>query len=214
MAVEITKTSETFVGTGISSAYVPGIYANTSSQIKVYVAGVLKTIGGDYTLTGLAVASGVTVTGNFTVGAAVFIERVTPVTQLVNTRNNETILDAVLNDEFDKLTMIAQEQRTALAENRDFFGVVLTGSPVPLGQYPAVRSMIAGFSIRRFYCEAVGSAAIGVIINGVLVSQQAVNNTAASVSFIRSLLANDKISFGVLSGTPSFVWAQIDGGTP
>lgn len=109
MAVETTGTSANFIGTGVSSSYAPGFYVNTSGQVKVYVAGVLKTLGDDYVVNGVGDAVGCTVVGNFTSGAAVYIERVTPITQLVDTQNNETILEDVLDAEFDKLTMIAQE---------------------------------------------------------------------------------------------------------
>lgn len=109
MAVSITATDYSGVGTGASATYGTGIYANASDQIKVYVAGVLKTLGADYTLNNLGGSAGVDVVGTFTNGAAVYIERVTPITQLVDTQNNETILEDVLDAEFDKLTMIAQE---------------------------------------------------------------------------------------------------------
>lgn len=114
MAVELTDTSKTFVGTGVLSNYSPNFYANTASQVKVYVNGVLKILGDDYTLTGLRNAAGVTVSGNFPLNATVLIDRQTEITQLVDTQNHETILEDVLDDEFDKLTMIDQEQQNEL----------------------------------------------------------------------------------------------------
>lgn len=109
MAVALTATEYSGTGTGALATFGTGIYANASDQIKVYVAGVLKTIGADYTLNNIGGSGGVDVVGNFTLGAAVYVERVTPLTQLVDTQNNETILEDVLDAEFDKLTMIAQE---------------------------------------------------------------------------------------------------------
>lgn len=109
MAVALTATEYSGTGTGALATFGTGIYATASDQIKVYAAGVLKTIGADYTLNNIGGSGGVDVVGNFTLGAAVYIERVTPFTQLVDTQNNETILEDVLDAQFDKLTMIAQE---------------------------------------------------------------------------------------------------------
>lgn len=109
MAVESTATDYSGLGTGASATYGTGIYANASDQIKVYADSVLQTLGVNYSLNGLGASTGVNVIGTFANGAAVYIERVTPFTQLVDTQNNETILEDVLDGQFDKLTMIAQE---------------------------------------------------------------------------------------------------------
>lgn len=109
MAVSSTATDYSGLGTGASATYGTGIYANASNQIKVYAGSVLQTLGVNYSLNGLGAAAGVNVVGTFANGAVVYIERVTPITQLVDTQNNETILEDVLDAEFDKLTMIAQE---------------------------------------------------------------------------------------------------------
>lgn len=109
MAVSSTATDYSGLGTGASATYGTGIYANASDQIKVYANGVLQTLGVNYSLNGIGDGTGVNVVGSFANGATVYIERVTPITQLVNTQNNETILEDVLDAEFDKLTMIAQE---------------------------------------------------------------------------------------------------------
>lgn len=109
MAVELTATDYSGIGTGAAATYGTGIYANASDQIKVYAAGVLQTVGVDYSLNGIGSAAGIDVLGTFVLGALIYVERVTPITQLVDTQNNETILEDVLDAEFDKLTMIAQE---------------------------------------------------------------------------------------------------------
>lgn len=109
MAVELTDTDASFVGTGISSTYAASIYANDDDQIKVYVDTVLKTLGDDYVLNGLGSAAGISVVATFPLNSAVYIERATPRKQEVDTLNNETILEDVLDTSLDKLTMIAQE---------------------------------------------------------------------------------------------------------
>lgn len=109
MAVETTATSASFTGTGVSSTYAPGFYVNSSDQVAVTVDGVLQTLGDDYVVNNVGASTGCDIVGTFTLGAAIYVERVTPITQLVDTQNNETILEDVLDAEFDKLTMIAQE---------------------------------------------------------------------------------------------------------
>jgi hypothetical protein len=109
MAVELTATDETFTGTGVSSTYAAPIYANDDDQIKVYVNDVLKTLGDDYVLNGLGSATGISIVAIFPSGSKVYVERVTPIKQEVDTQNNETILEDVLDGSLDKLTLIAQE---------------------------------------------------------------------------------------------------------
>lgn len=109
MAVETTATSANFVGTGVSSTYAPGFYVNSSDQVVVTVDGVIQTLGDDYVVNNVGASAGCDIVATFTLGAAIYIERATPVTQLVDTQNNETILEDVLDAAFDKLTMIAQE---------------------------------------------------------------------------------------------------------
>lgn len=115
MAVSITGTSKAFTGTGVPSIYAPEFYANSSAQVRVYVNGALQVIGDNYVVGNVGASAGVNVTGNFALGSQVLIERATPVTQLVDTQNNETILEDVIDAGFDKLTMIAQEQSGTLA---------------------------------------------------------------------------------------------------
>ena len=139
MAVQLTATSYSGLGTGGSATYATGIYANSSDQIDVYVAGVLQVIGDNYTLYGLGASTGVNVVGTFTNGAAVYIERVTPITQLVDTQNNETILEDVLDAEFDKLTMIAQELQggvnRAILVPKGETGGVLAAAAARIGKF-------------------------------------------------------------------------------
>jgi hypothetical protein len=110
MAVELTETSATFVGTGISSTYSAQIYAINDDQIKVYVDNVLKTIGDDYVLNGLGASTGISIVAVFPLDSEVYVERATPIVQDVDTQNNETILEDVLDAALDKLTMMIQER--------------------------------------------------------------------------------------------------------
>ncbi len=141
MAVSSTATDYSGLGTGASATYGTGIYANASDQIKVYANGVLQTLGVNYSLNGIGAGTGVNVVGSFANGATVYIERVTPITQLVDTQNNETILEDVLDAEFDKLTMIAQEldsqAKRAILVPKGETGLLLPSAAARAGKFLA-----------------------------------------------------------------------------
>lgn len=167
MAVELTATDYSGTGTGASATYGTGIYANASDQIKVYVAGVLQTLGVNYSINGLGSAAGIDVIGTFTNGAAVYIERVTPITQLVDTQNNETILEDVLDAEFDKLTMIAQEAG----------GKLLRALLVPKGEIAAQLPALAARANKFAAFDALGALVGAAVSPGVSATGTLVANT-------------------------------------
>lgn len=134
MAVETTATSATFVGTGASSFYAPGFYVNSSNQVRVFVDDVLQVLGDDYVVNGVGASLGCTIVGSFPLGSVVYVERRTSITQLVDTENNETILEDVLDASLDKLTMIAQE----------IDGKVSRALLVPLGETAPALASFAG----------------------------------------------------------------------
>lgn len=175
MAVETTTTSASFTGTGVSSTYAPGFYVNSSDQVQVYVDGVLKTLGVDYVVNGVGASAGCTIVGTFAGGSAVYIERVTPITQLVDTQNNETILEDVLDAEFDKLTMIAQEAA----------GKLLRAMLVPKGEIaPALQSV--SLRANKFAAFDSSGALIGAAVS-------------PGVSATGTLVANSRVVLASLS---------------
>lgn len=118
MAVELLKVREEFLGTGAPATYSPGIYAKTADQIKVYEDDILQAEGVDYTLDGLGnTINGVSVLGTFVNGADIVVKRDTTFRQQVQTVNNQTVLEDVLDDALDKAMMVSQEidARTRLA---------------------------------------------------------------------------------------------------
>ncbi len=190
MAVELTDTSANFVGTGISSTYAAPIYANDDDQIGVYVDDVLKTIGDDYVLNGLGSASGISIVATFPLNAEVFVERMTPIKQEVDTQNNETILEDVLDGALDKLTMMIQERagetaRALLVPRGEsgltlparsdllgyLLGINLDGEVVPMlapgGNDPSLRgdllNPLTGGSIVAFRALGVGAVLTSVM---------------------------------------------------
>lgn len=174
MAVELTATDYSGIGTGASATYATGIYANASNQIKVYVAGVLQTLGVNYSLNGLGASTGVNVVGTFANGATVYIERVTPITQLVDTKNNETILEDVLDAAFDKLTLIAQEQA------RDIGRTV----KLPKGEAGFVFPAAAERINRVFGFDALGAAALLAVTGTVITDPALINFRQAGIGAI------------------------------
>lgn len=143
MAVETTATSANFVGTGALSTYSPGFYANASDQIVVTVDNVVQTIGDDYVINNLGASAGIDILATFTLDSAVVVSRVTPITQIVDTKNNETILEDVLDGALDKLTMIAQEIDARMA----LLGAGLTAGFSHSAAYPVAT---AGRKMQQF----------------------------------------------------------------
>ena len=159
MAVETTATSASFTGTGVASTYAPGFYVNSSDQVAVTVDGVLQTLGDDYVVNNVGASTGCDIVGTFTLGSAIYVERVTPITQLVDTRNNETILEDVLDAEFDKLTMIAQEL-SGKADRAILFPKGESGYTLPA---PATRaSRFLGFNAFGAIALLLGTATADV----------------------------------------------------
>jgi hypothetical protein len=219
VAVSLTNIDATFTGTGVSSSYPTLIYANASSQIVVKVDGVTKTIGDDYTLNGLGADAGVTVVGIFTAGAVVYVERVTPITQEVDTRNNETILEDVLDGEFDKLTMILQEVAASavravlfpkgepgqtLPVAADRAGKLIsfgpTGDMVLVDSFPdttallAVTPFTASAAQTAFVLPSVPEVVLLVIVNGAaLTSVSDYTVAGATVTLLTARAVNDQV---------------------
>lgn len=109
MPVVTTTTEAAFTGTGVLSTYTPGFYVQEARQVVVTVNGNQQTLGDDYEVLNVGDVDGCDVRAVFPLGSAIFIERHTSITQEVDTQNNETILQDVLDNALDKLTMICQE---------------------------------------------------------------------------------------------------------
>lgn len=95
------------------------------------------------------------------------------------------------------------------------YRVYITGAPVPLGGYVASRSAYLSGRMRRFFAEIVGGpCTIQVKVNGV-VAHAAINISGTVTQDIGFYVnKGDTVDFWATSGTPTSVWAQIDGATP
>jgi hypothetical protein len=115
MSVQTTTSRISYTGNGSSTAFAYNFKILDQTHLKVYVAGVLKTLTTDYTVAGVGGAAGGTV--NFVIApalaASIVIARNVPVNQLITTVNNDTIFATVFDQAIDKLTMIAQQLSTS-----------------------------------------------------------------------------------------------------
>lgn len=91
-------------------------------DLIVYVGETLKTISTDYTVTGVTDDNGgnVVFTSGRSAGEIVTIWRDTTISRTVDYQQNGPITSTAINDDFDRLTVITQEQKNALARSIRF----------------------------------------------------------------------------------------------
>jgi hypothetical protein len=142
MTISTTTSRWAYTGNGVTVAfsYTNRIFA--ASDLQVYVAAVLKTLGIDYTVSGVGAAGGgsVTFTSAPANGAAVSIVRAVPATQAIDFLANETLRADTLELGLDKLTVLAQQIATQLARG------LFLGASDPTGTFAALpaKSALAG----------------------------------------------------------------------
>jgi hypothetical protein len=109
VAVETTATSAYSVGNGVTTAFSLPFYFIDPAHIQITLDGALQ--GGGYNVLGARVPAGGTVT--FVVppalGVIVGRHRVVPITQPVDTQNNQTIFEDVFDDGLDRRCMVEQQ---------------------------------------------------------------------------------------------------------
>lgn len=109
MAVETTVTSAYSVGNGVTTAFSLPFYFIDPAHIVVTLDGVVQ--GGGYSVAGARVPAGGSVTFTSPPGAGVIVgrRRVVPVTQPIDTQNNQTIFEDVFDDGLDRRCMVEQQ---------------------------------------------------------------------------------------------------------
>lgn len=114
MAVTTTTNRVSYTGNATTTVFAYPFRILSSDHLLVYLAGVLQ--GSGYSVSGVGVPSGgnVTFTSAPGTGVSVVIRRVVPENQLVDTVNQETIYEDVIDTALDKLTMIDQQQSDRL----------------------------------------------------------------------------------------------------
>lgn len=110
----MTRTNETYrytaTGNGATTVYNTGITTSSSSDIKVYLAGSLRTITTHYTVT-TGTNTQVTFLSAPSNGAAIVIIKDVPATQTTDFTNESSMPRTLFEAAIDKLTDIAQSQQ-------------------------------------------------------------------------------------------------------
>lgn len=222
MAVELTATTAAFTGTGAVAVYASAIYVIEPVTLQVRVNGVLKVLGDDYTLSNLGSSAGVSVTANFPLGANVVLLRVTPRKQEVDTQNNETILEDVLDAALDKVTMITQE----VGERSDRALVVPVGeAPVTIPAIVARAGRIAKFGDVEDGAPLAAADLFPESLELIAANMQSIIAVAASLGAFPNIILSPATlpnstgdvynqALGAIGGIPPYTYALVSGTLP
>lgn len=119
MAVNTTTNKIAYTGNGTTTIFAYNFKILDATHLRVYVNGAVLPVGIGYSVDGVGVATGGTVT--FTSapanGASVVLQREVPLTQPVNTTDNATILSSVLDTALDRLTMQVQQAQAGVDQS-------------------------------------------------------------------------------------------------
>jgi hypothetical protein len=188
MAVSTTTRRISYTGNGATLAFAYPFRILDAAHLKVYVDTVLQSSG--YAVSGVGGATGGTVTFSAAPanGAVVLLLRDVPLTQTVDTQNNETILEDVLDTSLDKLTMIAQQIAENIGRSPTLGAADVDGS----GAYAANGNRISNLGAPTAQTDAARVADISAIV--------------AAAGNVPSPLAGDAGKFLKASGAAAFGW--------
>ena len=143
MTVSTTTRKNSYTGNASTTVFAYGFRIFNDSDIKVYVAGVLKTLTTHYTISGAGAASGGNVT--FTTGntpassASVVILRVIPRTQATDYVDNSALSASALEDTADKNLMLIQEIDAKAEDGFRFADTVVDAGTITIDKTAAER---------------------------------------------------------------------------
>lgn len=118
MTVSTTVNRASYTGNGSTATYPYPFKIFLSSDLSVYIDGVLKVLTTDYTVTGVGNVAGgnvVLVAGNLANGKVLLIVRVLPETQLVDYVPNDSFPADTHEGALDRLTMLIQQIHDLIA---------------------------------------------------------------------------------------------------
>lgn len=142
MALSSTATRIAYTGNGVTTSFAYPFRILDASHLVVSINGVTQTSG--FSVTGVNNPAGGSVVFSVapTVGASIVLSRSLPLTQPVDTVNNETILEDVIDTALDRATMQIQqtdakvERAFRLADSDPYSGSLsLPQTPVRLGGF-------------------------------------------------------------------------------
>lgn len=188
MAVSTTTRRVSYTGNGATLAFAYPFRILDASHLKVYVDAVLQASG--YAVSGVGGATGGTVTFSAAPanGAVVLLLRDVPLTQTVDTQNNETILEDVLDASLDKLTMMAQQIAENIGRSPTLGAADVDGS----GAYAANGNRIANLGAPTAQTDAARVQDISAIV--------------AAAGNVPSPLSGDAGKFLKATGAAAFGW--------
>lgn len=163
MTVSVQTPFKSAVSAGVAT-FVYDFRILDQAYLVVKVDGTLKTIGTDYTVTGVNAAGGGTVVFGVapTVGAVVTIQRKTPFQRSTDYQNNGDFLAGTVNPDFDALWMALQDAQF-LSNLAILLPVGDAAAPMTLPALAARASMFLAF-------DALGNAMAAAGTSGVPVS--------------------------------------------
>jgi len=166
MTISITASRKDYVGNGVLDIYPFDFTVLASSDLRVYVAGILQTLGVHYTVTGTlpGVGNVVFVAASIPpLDAAIIIEGDTPLTQQTDLNAGQQFYEADLEQMVDKVTILLQQikNRSALLPaGSPVGGPVSLGSRVALGY---LRWNLTGTALEAMPMDGVPSTDAGAV---------------------------------------------------
>lgn len=139
MTISTTHSRKDYVGNGALDTYPFDFPVLASSDLMVYVAGVLRTLGIHYTVTGTLPGTGNVVFAAAYIpaaDAAIIIERESPLTQATDLNAGEQFYEEDLEQMVDKTTVLLQQLKNRsplLPSGSEVGGPVSLGASVALG---------------------------------------------------------------------------------
>ena len=133
MPLTTTSNREDYIATSGQTVFVYTFRVDLAADFEVYKNEVLLTLTTDYTVSGLGSGSG----GNVTLvvaadaGDTIIILRIVALTQLSNYVGNEGFPSSRIESDYEKLTMIGQQQAEKIGTVRHGLGVALGGGSAP-----------------------------------------------------------------------------------
>jgi hypothetical protein len=164
-----------------TSAFVYSFQILAASHLVVTVNGVAKTQGVDYSVTGVGVQAGGTITGLATVaGDAVVIKRVVPLQRLVDYQQNGDLLANTLNPDFDAIWQALQQLQqyaanSALRAQDGETVTALAAAATRAGKMPVFNASTGDVELSTFTSTQVASA---------IAAAYAAGSTADAVTFL------------------------------
>jgi hypothetical protein len=122
-----------YTATNAQTAFTYSFPIFADGDLKVYIGSTLKTLATDYTVSGAGTSSGGTVTlvTGANTGDVVTIVRDIPIARSSDYQTGGALLSETLNDDFDKLVMMAQQNESAINTRSIRFSNTSGDLPLP-----------------------------------------------------------------------------------